>query len=233
MMLLISPLLKKIRQRRWAIFVLTGLLTCSLIVSYAPSVPRVTNLHNGVGQQIVILGDSIASGYGLPPEQAFPALLERRINVEVLNRGISGDTTAMGLARLESDVLDEDPWLVMVELGANDYLRQIPEAETEENLREIITQTQAEGAIVVLIGVNLGFVKDTRKRMFERVAEETGAYLIPQILTGIITNPEYRQDDVIHPNAAGHEMISDRVFKGLQPLLQQAKVPSALESLTF
>ncbi|MDJ1181687.1 arylesterase [Roseofilum casamattae] len=233
MMLFISPLLTQIRQQRWIVFILTALLTCSLIVSYAPSAPRIANLHNGLGKQIVILGDSIASGYGVAPEEAFPALLSRRINVEVLNRGVSGDTTAMGLARLESDVLDEDPWLVMVELGANDYLRQIPEVETEENLREIITRTQAEGAIVVLIGVNLGFVKDTRKQMFERVADETGSYLIPQILTGIITNPEYRQDDVIHPNAAGHQVISDRVFKGLQPLLQHAKVPSDLKSLTF
>ncbi len=223
-----------LRQFRFSQVLLVLLLfvtTWGMLLSCSPSVENVKNLRLGKGEQIIILGDSIASGYGVRLEEAFPSVLSRRLNVPILNRGVAGDTTAIGLSRLETDVLTQNPWLVMVELGGNDYLQQIPETETKQNLRQIVTRIQAQGAMVVVLGVNVGLVGDNHEQMFKSLAQETQAYLIPQILKGILSNPKYRQDDVIHPNAAGHQVVGDRVFQQLQPLLQKATIPASLRSL--
>ncbi|MBP0031331.1 GDSL-type esterase/lipase family protein [Roseofilum sp. Guam] len=221
----------KLRVRRSLVFLVLLFTTWGLVIGCSSSVNQVKNVQLGQGEQIIVLGNSIASGYGVNPEQAFPTVLSRRLNVPILNQGVAGDTTAMGLARLQTDVLDENPWLVMVELSGNDYLQRIPETETEENLRQIVTQIQAQGAIAVILGINVGIVGDSYDRMFEELAQETQAYLIPQILKGLLRDERYRQDDIIHPNADGHEIIGDRVFEGLQPLLKAAKIPSNLENL--
>lgn len=213
------------RRRFLALFSLT--LVCQIaIASCSNSLNSVKNLQAGTGRQIVVLGDSIAAGYGLAKEQAFPNLLSRRLGIPVLNRSVSGDTTAMGLKRLQKDVINEEPWLVIVELGGNDYLRKIPKSQTEENLRQIVTTIQQEGAIVVLLGINVGRLGDEYKEMFDRLAKDTQAYLIPQILKGIIDDPKHRQDDIIHPNALGQEFLATRIAEELQPLLDKAKWPA-------
>ena len=216
------------KNRRWVLF--SGLSFTSLLVvtSCGNNLDSVKNLQAGAGRQIIILGDSIAAGYRVAESAAFPSLLSSQLGLPIVNRGVSGDTTGMGLQRLEEDAIAASPWLVMVELGGNDFLGQVPEAQTEANLRQIIAKLQAEKAIVVLLGINVGIVGDRYREMFERVAEETGSYLIPQILKGIIDNPQYRQSDRIHPNAAGHRVLADRVAKDLQPLLAKAKWPPAL-----
>lgn len=209
-------------------------LACQLaITSCGNSLNTVKNLQTGTGKQIIVLGDSIAAGYGLPKEQAFPSILSRKLGIPILNRSVSGDTTGMGLQRLPKDVIDEDPWLVIVELGGNDYLRKVPKAQTEENLRQIVTAIQQQGAIVVLLGINVGRIGDEYKEMFDRVAKDTKAYLIPQILKGIIDNPKHRQDDIIHPNATGQEFLATRVAEELQPLLEKAKRPASINFNPF
>ena len=102
---------------------------------------EIENLHNGIGEQIIVLGDSITAGYGLTPQQAYPSLLAQQLDLDlpILNRGVSGDTTADGLARLTSDVLEEQPWLVIIGLGGNDFLRKVPKIKTEANLKAIIS----------------------------------------------------------------------------------------------
>ncbi|MDJ1179622.1 GDSL-type esterase/lipase family protein [Roseofilum sp. BLCC_M91] len=226
------PFAKRNLRRSLLLLVLL-FTTWGLVISCSSSVNQVKNLQLGQGEQMIVLGDSIASGYGVQVEQAFPSLLSRRLNVPILNQGVAGDTTALGLARLQTDVLDQNPWLVMVELSGNDYLQRIPETETEENLRQIITRIQAQGAIAVILGINVGVVGDNYDRLFEDLAKETQAYLIPQILKGLHRDERYRQDDIIHPSAAGHQIISDRVFEGLQPLLKAAKIPPTLENLVI
>jgi len=233
-LLRLSPILapfRKFRVRRRIGFLLLFFIAGIAIASCGPSVGQVRNLEAGSGEQIIILGDSIASGYGVASEQAFPAVLSDKLNVPILNRGVAGDTTAMGLKRLEADVLDENPWLVMVELGGNDYLGQIPITEAEENLREIITRIQDRGAIAVILGVYADRIGGDYKRMFESLAKETRSYLIPDLLKGVIGNSKRRQDDVIHPNAAGHEFIGDRVYNDLQPLLKRATIPESLGAI--
>ena len=212
--------------------ILIIICSCSCIVflnSCQPKLDNITNIDSGTGENIYILGDSITAGFGLKQEQAYPYLLSQKINLPVVNRGVSGDRTADGLARLSEDVLVEKPLLVIVALGGNDFLKKVPKTETEQNLREIIAQVQAEDAITVILGMNLGLFSDEYKDLFEQVATETGSYLIPQVLKGIIDNPKHRQQDIIHPNQLGQEVLADKVAKSLDPLLKQAKLPSSLQ----
>jgi len=188
----------------------------------------VTNINSGTGEKILALGDSITAGYGLKQEQAYPYLLGQKINLPIINRGVSGDKTADALSRLSEDILIAKPWLVIIALGGNDFLRKVPKIETEKNLTAIITQIQAKKAITVILGMNLGLFADEYKDLYQRVADETGSYLIPQVLKGIIDNPKHRQQDIIHPNAIGQEILAKKIAKSLNPFLEIAKLPANL-----
>jgi acyl-CoA thioesterase I len=190
---------------------------------------NIVNIHSGSGKQIIVLGDSITAGYGLEKSQAYPSLLAQKLNLPILNRGVSGDTTANGLQRLETDVLDESPWLVIVALGGNDFLKKVPKTTTEQNLRSIITKIQAQNAIAVILGMNLGLFKDEYRDLYQSIATDTGSFLIPQVLKNIIDNPKHRQQDIIHPNAIGQEILATRIAKDLQPLIEAATLPGQLK----
>ena len=191
----------------------------------------ITNIDLGSGEKIIVLGDSITAGFGLQLEQAYPYLLSQKLGLPIVNRGVSGDRTADGLARLSEDILSENPWLVIVGLGGNDFLKKVPKSETEQNLRDIIGLIQAKKAITVILGMNLGLFSDEYQELYQRVAEETGSYLIPQILKGIIDNPKHRQSDIIHPNVIGQELLAEKIAKGLEPLLKEAKIPINLQRI--
>lgn len=215
------------KKYHWMKFL--GLLFASLLLFISCSNNLdVKNLTAGTGKQVIVLGDSIASGYGVDKTDAFPSVLSRQLSLPILNRGVSGDTTAMGLSRLQKDVLSADPWLVIVELGGNDFLRKIPQTETEQNLRQIVTSIQQQKAMVVLLGINVSLIKDDYKQLYERVAKDTQAYLIPQVSKGIVDDERHRQDDIIHPNVEGHKLLATRTAEGLQPLLKKATWPPEL-----
>jgi acyl-CoA thioesterase I len=184
----------------------------------------VNNLYRGTGQHIIAFGDSITAGAGVGPQAAYPQLLSEALGVPVLNRGRSGDTTATALARLQQDVIDADPWLVIIGLGGNDYLRQVPIAETAQNLRTIITTLQGAGAIVVLLGMDVDPFNGGYETLYQTLAQETQAYLIPEVLEGL--NDSRYLYDRIHPNQAGHQILADRVAVGLDPLLAEATWPT-------
>ncbi|MEM9274093.1 MAG: arylesterase, partial [Cyanobacteria bacterium P01_F01_bin.143] len=208
-----------------------AIFTCTCIIflnSCQSKVNNITNINSTTGEQILILGDSITVGYGLQPQQAYPSLLSQKLNLPIVNRGVSGDTTTDALARLSEDILTEKPWMVLIGLGGNDFLKKVPKTLTEQNLRSIISQIQAENAITVLLGMNLGLFTDEYKELYQRVAESTGSYLIPQVLKGILDNPKHRQQDIIHPNAIGQEVLADKIAKSLKPLLAEATLPAVL-----
>ena len=214
--------------QKFLLFVLTLLCIIGLN-SCQNKLENITNISLGAGEKIIILGDSITAGYGLQPNQAYPYLLSQKISFPILNRGVSGDRTSDGLARLSEDVLNENPWLVIIGLGGNDFLKKVPKDKTEQNLRNIITQVQATKAITVILGMNLGLFSDEYQELYQRVAAETGSYLIPQVLKGIIDNPKHRQADIIHPNAIGQELLAEKIAKALKPLLDEANIPLALQ----
>lgn len=181
---------------------------------------------------VVFLGDSLAAGYGVDPAEAFPALIQQRIdgaglNFEVVNAGVSGDTTAGGLRRL-SWLLRRPMNVLVVELGGNDGLRGLPPSATRSNLVSIIrtARERAPGVEVVLAGMqmppNLGpdYAREFRD-VFPSVAKEQGAALIPHLLEGVGGNPDLNQPDLIHPTAAGHRKVAELVWEVLRPILEK------------
>lgn len=186
----------------------------------------VNNLHRGTGTQIIAFGDSITAGAGVGTQSAYPNVLSQTLRLPIVNKGRGGDTTGTALNRLQQDVIQADPWLVIVGLDGNDYLGQVPLAQTEENLRQIVTRLQQEGAIVVVLGMNVKPFNGNYEKLYQRVANDTQAYLIPGVLEGM-NDPRYLYDK-IHPNQAGHQILANRVAEGLKPLLDKATLPTNL-----
>ena len=175
-------------------------------------------------ESVVFLGDSITAGRGLPVEQAFPALVAPAIEPwTVVNAGVSGDTSAGGLRRIDW-VLKGKPRVVVIALGGNDGLRGLPVGQLEGNLRGIITKVRAAGATALLIGLrvpkNLGPDYAAQfDALYPRLATELGLPLLPFLLDGVALDPALNQADLIHPNAAGQAIIATRVAAWLKPLL--------------
>ncbi len=122
----------------------------------------------------------------------------------------------------------DDPWIVLVELGGNDFLKGVAKERTEKELKGIVTAFQDGGAIVVLLGMDLGLFTDEYGEIYTRVAEDAGAFLIPSINRGILDKGAYRQEDRIHPNAAGHRKLAERLADELKPILLRANRPPGL-----
>jgi acyl-CoA thioesterase-1 len=180
------------------------------------------------GTRVLAFGDSLTAGYGLMPDQAFPVRLQARLKaagtaVEITNAGVSGDTSAGGLARLDW-ALAEHPDVVLVELGANDALRGIDPKLTYANLDKILARVKASGAKVLLLGMlappNWG--RDYEKEfdaIYPALARKYDVPLYPFFLDGVATLPDLNQEDGIHPNKQGVEIIVGRVAPYVQRLL--------------
>ncbi|MGF1676360.1 MAG: GDSL-type esterase/lipase family protein [Rivularia sp. (in: cyanobacteria)] len=190
---------------------------------------NVNNLYRGTGSQIIVFGDSITAGAGIGTELAYPRILSHTLGLPILNKGRNGDTTVTALNRLQQDVISQDPWLVIVALGGNDFLQEVSLAKTEQNLRQIVTLLQKEGAIVVVLGMNVKPFNGDYEKMYERVANDTKAYLIPEVLTDL-NDPRYLYDE-IHPNQQGHRIIANRIAQRLNPLLEETTLPPNLSKL--
>lgn len=182
-------------------------------------------------QLVAFLGDSLTAGLGLPAEQAYPALIERTLDregqpVRALNAGVSGDTTAGGLSRLDW-LLQQKPDVVVVGLGANDGLRGIDLADTERNLREIVRRSQEAGARVLLLGMQIppnygpdyaGRFKD----LYPRIADDLDVPLVPFLLEGVGGVPDLNLPDGIHPNPRGQVRVAENVVPYLKDVLRSS-----------
>ena len=179
--------------------------------------------------RIIILGDSLTAGLGLPSEQSFPSLIQQRLDKAgerylVLNAGVSGDTSAGGLRRLEFSMSEGEPKALVVALGGNDGLRGLPPEQLQQNLATIIEHAQAKGLRVVLAGMeappNFGADYTSRFRgVYSALAEKYKVRLVPFLLDGVAGNPALNQADGIHPNARGAAIVADLVWRALEPEL--------------
>lgn len=182
---------------------------------------------------LLILGDSLAAGYGLDPAEAFPALLQKRADdanlaITVVNAGVSGDTTAGGLRRMDW-MLRRPVDILLLELGGNDGLRGLSPGSTRTNLVQIIRKTREKNpsAAVVIAGMqmppNMGEAYGVQFRdVFPQVARDERATLIPFLLEGVGGIADLNQPDQIHPTAAGHAIIASNLWIVLEPVLQKA-----------
>ncbi|HEV8541980.1 MAG TPA: arylesterase [Verrucomicrobiae bacterium] len=181
---------------------------------------------------ILILGDSLAAGYGVDPDEAYPALIQKKIeasglNYNVVNAGVSGDTTAGGLRRL-TWVLRQPVDIFVLELGGNDGLRGVSPDETEKNLDAIIAKVKEKNpnVKVVIAGMEMPGIAGQEftqkfRAAFSNAAKKNGALLIPFLLEGVGGKPELNQADRVHPTREGHKIVAENVWKVLKPLLKQ------------
>lgn len=167
--------------------------------------------------RIVCFGDSLTRGYGATRGMDYPARLEEMTGIEIINSGVSGNTTAGGLARLEKDVLAFEPDVVLITLGGNDLKNRVSVDTARANLIRIIQRIQAAGAMVVLGGVDIPLYGKGYAKMYESLARQTGSVLIPNILEDIFGNPEFMSDS-IHPNDKGYEIMAGYFYKALDGL---------------
>ncbi len=185
-------------------------------------------------QQILFFGDSITAGYGLDSEQAFPALIQHKIDslgwdFEVRDGGLSGETSAGGLRRVDW-MLQKPVDVFVLELGGNDALRGIDLESTKQNLQQIITKVQSKypKADIILAGMqvppNLGpdYTEQFRK-MYPALAEKNDVALIPFLLEGVGRNEDLMQSDGIHPTAEGQAVMAETVWNTLKPILQHRR----------
>lgn len=181
-------------------------------------------------KKILFFGDSLTAGYGLEVSQAFPALIQQRIDslgldYTVINAGLSGETTASGKNRL-AWVLEDDIDIIIIELGANDGLRGVPLTETEQNLKSMVDTVQSKlpGAKIILAGMkippNMGPEYTSKfESIFPELADSEDIKLIPFLLENVAGIPELNQGDGIHPTVEGQKLVAQNVWEVLQPVL--------------
>lgn len=190
-----------------------------------------TVVDNSSEKVILFFGDSLTAGYGLELEEAFPALIQNRLdslglNYTVINSGLSGETTSGGRNRLDW-VLRQKVDIFVLELGANDGLRGIPLSETRSNLQAMIDLVREKNTNtqIILAGMqippNMGPEYTTEfRKIFPELAEENRIALIPFLLEGVAGNPELNLEDGIHPTAKGHQILRENVWEVLGHLVQ-------------
>jgi acyl-CoA thioesterase-1 len=207
-----------------------AIVLCAWIGLSAFTMATDTSSSTGTGKVLLVLGDSLAAGYGLDPAEAFPALLQEKADAagfpcKVVNAGVSGDTTAGGLRRLDW-LLRQKIDILLIELGGNDGLRGIAPETTKANLQAIIdrTRTKYPAVQIVIAGIrmppNMGAeYADQFQKMYPALAEINRAVLVPFLLEGVGGSTTLNQEDRIHPTAAGQKIVADNVWRVLKPLL--------------
>lgn len=186
---------------------------------------------------LLILGDSLGAGYGVDPDEAWPALIQQKLAAaqlpfQLVNASVSGDTTAGGMRRLDWQ-LKRPPEVLLIELGGNDGLRGLPPANTRSNLTTIISRTRAKkpDVLVVLAGLqmpaNMGADYAAEfAAVFRSVAEDQKVTLIPNLLASVGGVPDLNQPDLIHPTATGHLLVASNVWTVLEPVLRRSIAPA-------
>lgn len=175
------------------------------------------------GSRVLALGDSLTQGAGVMREEAWPDLLAGKSGWVVVNGGVNGDTSEAALRRLPNLLEQHNPVLVLVALGGNDMLHHIPQQQTIANLEQILALIKAHGAKPVLLAtpnpslMGAVFQNLSAPDFYRKVAEEQHVPLIEDAIAEVISDPQLKGDP-LHPNAAGHELLSEKIFKELQSI---------------
>jgi lysophospholipase L1-like esterase len=206
------------RKNKIKIIFVLGFLS-SWVLGLSGCAPWRIKNFDSKGKTIICFGDSLTFGYGVIPGEDYPTQLGKLLNMPIINAGVDGDTSTTALSRIDADVLEKDPFLVIIEFTGNDFLKKVPMEETKKSIAEIIGKIQAHGAMVAVADVSAGMFLAEYRLALAKIAREKGAIFIPGLLNGIITTPSLKSD-FIHPNAAGYKLVAERVYRGLTPYLK-------------
>lgn len=207
-------------MRLWHIAFLIGIILCVVIIwfFFVHSQPIKNTPITKFGP-ILVFGDSLVEGVGSTKGHDFPRLLAAGLGEPVLNFGVAGDTTQDGLDRL-SEARKENPKLVILVLGGNDFLQKVPREQTFANLEKIIISFQSDGAAVMIVSVRSGIIGGGADSEYEAVAKKTGAAYEEDILKGVFGNVSL-MSDAVHPNDAGYAKITERLLPEIRELLKK------------
>jgi acyl-CoA thioesterase-1 len=182
-------------------------------------------------RKIVAFGDSLTAGFGLLENESYPYLLQEKLKAdgydyEVLNAGVSGDTTAGGLERIDWSLGQKNVEIIIIELGANDLLRGLSPDQMKQNLDKMIRKAKAKNVKVLLCGMlsppSMGAqYQADYVNTFKDLADEHEVEFMPFIVQGIALDPKLNQADGIHPNAEGEKIMTDNIYKALKPILKK------------
>ena len=189
------------------IFVIFLIIFCLGAFLFFKKGSDVTNFPSD-GTTVVVFGDSLVEGVGATTKGGFVELLSKQIKTPIVNLGVSGNTTVDGLKRID-EIFKHDPKVVILLLGGNDYLKKVPREETFKNLEKMIDEIHSRGAVVLLLGVRGGVLKDNFKDFFEELVKEKKVAYVPDVLDGIVFDRSLMSDG-IHPNEKGYEVIAKK-----------------------
>ncbi len=199
-------------MQKWIL--LAALAACAFY--FMKSSDEITNLHNP-HSAVVAFGDSLTAGYGAPQGASYPDVLSKKLGRPVVNMGLSGETAAHAPTRLPQ-VLEQNPHMVLIEFGANDYMRGLLQEEAVSAVARIVDEVQAAGAVAVIVdtgGPGMGAYTDAYKKL----AKDKRAVFVPGIMQGIFHDRRYKSD-MVHPNAAGYEKVAEKVYRHIKPYLK-------------
>jgi lysophospholipase L1-like esterase len=191
-----------------------------LFMSISGCVQREIKNVDSRGKTIVCFGDSITFGYGVNLGEDYPAILAKMVGMTVINKGVDGETSSEALSRFKSDVLDNDPLLVIIEFCGNDFMSKIDKETSLGNIKKMVKLAHDKGVMVAIVDISAGLFFADYRTAFSNLAKETNSIFIPSILSGIITNPSMKSD-FLHPNAAGYKIIAFRVYRAIIPYLNK------------
>lgn len=201
--------------QRWTVLVLAVVVLAACARPKEEAIPA--------GSTVLALGDSLTEGYGVKPEEAWPALLAKRTGWLVINGGVSGDTSGAALQRLPSLLVEHKPVLVLVTLGGNDMLHHVPQQETVANLNRMLALIKAHGARAALLAtpnpslMGAVFQHLSAPDFYRQVADAQQVPLIEDAIADVVSDPQLKVDP-LHPNPAGHALLSERIFAALQSI---------------
>ncbi|KTG27079.1 arylesterase [Idiomarina sp. WRN-38] len=199
-----------------------------MLIIFLGAAPLYANTSEEHLPTLLVMGDSLSAAYGIEQEQGWVTLLAERLDGEaqVVNASISGETTSGGAQRFADIIGQQQPDIVLLELGGNDGLRGLPPAQMRANLATMIEQSQQAGAEVLLLGIDIPpnygqAYRDAFTSVFHSLADEYDIPLVPFLLEDIALNKQLMQSDGIHPSAEAQPIILENVWSELEPMLEE------------
>jgi lysophospholipase L1-like esterase len=196
---------------------LPKLIVISAIISIFVFMALFLPMKKDAKKPVVFFGDSITAGQGAELGQDFPSLIGKKLNIPIVNAGVSGNKTQDALLRIDHDVLSKNPAVVVIELGINDLLFNLNAQTTTKNFESILSRIKPTGAKIVILGVKFVLFQKTYETNWQDLATKYNATYVPDILDGIINDQNLKYDD-IHPDAKGYQKIAEKLSPIIAPL---------------